>query len=102
MQLGKQALALLAAIWLLSAVISFFADPWGWWHAFAGMVSQISIVGLVVTGLLMFIPRLQAISSMARAEASGGTVTIKEERILDSWATLLEQCQGEDEGIFRL
>jgi len=29
-------------------------------------------------------------------------VTLKEGKILDQWATLLEQCQGEEEGVFRL
>ena len=29
-------------------------------------------------------------------------VTLKEGKILDQWATLLDQCQGEDEGIFRM
>jgi hypothetical protein len=31
-----------------------------------------------------------------------GTLRLTERRILDNWGTLLDHCQGEDEGIFRL
>ena len=28
-------------------------------------------------------------------------VTLKDGKIIDNWATLLEQCQGEEEGLLR-
>ena len=121
MRFGK-ALVICVFIWLLSTILSFVLPrPL---DTVANFGTGIGAIGFIVTLMALVVVRIRmnwssvaddagdATTEPATAQtASGsdgarygmpGTLRLTERRILDSWGALLEHCQGEDEGVFRL